>query len=83
MFTQGVGGCDNGVHTMVGNFPSVDGAANVPRFGVTVWGWGNGITYSPCCNNGEDTNPKYTRWVSYAYPAGANFSPLNSVVVTP
>ncbi len=80
---QGVGGCDNGVHTMVGSFPGVDGSANVPRFGVTIWGWGNGITYAPCCGNNEDQNPKYTRWVSYAYPAGANFSPLNSVVITP
>ncbi len=82
---QGVGGCDNGVHTIVGSFPGVDGSTNAPRFGVTVWGWGNGITYAPCCNNNppESLNPKYTRWVSYAYPAGANFLPLNSVVITP
>jgi IgGFc binding protein len=80
---QGVGGCDNGVHTIVANFPTADGGTTVPRFGVTVWGWGNGITFAPCCNGTEDQDPKYTRWVSYAYPAGANFSPLNNVVLTP
>jgi hypothetical protein len=31
----------------------------------------------------DDANPKSTRWVSYAYPAGANFKPLNSVALPP
>ena len=79
---QGLGGCDNGVHTITGTFAANDGSTAVPKFGVTVWGWGNPITWAPF-GPGEDQNPKYTRWVSYAYPAGANFSPLNSVVISP
>ena len=35
-------------------------------FGVTVWGWGN---------------TQQTKLVSYAYPAGAGFQPINKVVV--
>jgi hypothetical protein len=27
-------------------------------------------------------NPLFTRWVSYGYPAGANFKPLNTAVVS-
>jgi hypothetical protein len=65
---QGVGGCDNGVHVVEGT-----GA-----FGVTVWGWGNPITWP---DPKDQTNPRFTRWVSYGYPAGANITPLNSVVV--
>jgi hypothetical protein len=67
---QGVGRCDNGVH-------SITGSTLTARFGVTVWGWGNGITWPP----DDETNPKFTRWVSYGYPAGANFAPLNSAVL--
>ncbi|XXY47832.1 IgGFc-binding protein [Sorangium sp. So ce269] len=37
-------------------------------FGVTVWGWGT-------------TN--VTRLVSYAYPAGAGFQPINEVTIPP
>ncbi len=82
---QAVGGCNNGVHTIVGTFPGIEGGTSVPRFGVTVWGWGNTVTFrgSDPPDPSDQLNPKYTRWVSYAYPAGANFSPLNSVVVTP
>ena len=69
------GGCDNGVHTMTGAFAA--GGTATPAFGVTVWGWGNNVTYPPH----DDVNPKSTRWVSYAYPAGANFKPLNDVVL--
>ena len=36
--------------------------------GVTVWGWGN---------------TQQTKLVSYAYPAGAGFQPINKVVVPP
>jgi hypothetical protein len=67
---QGVGGCDNGVHVIAGS-------SLAARFGVTVWGWGNDVTWPPM----DDLNPKYTRWVSYGYPAGANFAPLNSAVL--
>jgi hypothetical protein len=73
---QGVGMCNNGVHTIQGSVNAgVDGQAPpVAQFGVTVWGWGNDITYAGT----DETNPKSTRWVSYGYPAGANFKPLNA-----
>ena len=51
---------------------------STPKVGVTIWGWGNPITYPPV---GDEGNPKFTRWVSYAYPGGANITPLNTVVV--
>ncbi|HEX4512675.1 MAG TPA: hypothetical protein VH054_04040, partial [Polyangiaceae bacterium] len=74
---QGVGGCDNGVHTIDGSF-AVDGSAALAKFGLTVWGWGSGATLEP----DEEDNPKFTRWVSYGYPAGANIQELNSVVMS-
>ena len=37
-------------------------------FGVTVWGWGT---------------TQQTLRVSYAYPAGAGFKPINEIVVPP
>jgi hypothetical protein len=74
---QGVGGCNNGVHTIVANFAG-NPASPTPAFGVTIWGWGSGRTYSGT----DETNPASTRWVSYAYPAGANITQLNSVVVS-
>jgi hypothetical protein len=72
---QGVGGCDNGVHV-------IGAASNTASVGVTVWGWGNDITW-PTDNiqAGDEQNPLFTRWVSYGYPAGANFKPLNSAVL--
>ena len=72
---QGVGGCDNGVHV-------IGAASSTASFGVTVWGWGNDITW-PTDNipAGDEQNPLFTRWVSYGYPAGANFKPLNSAVL--
>jgi hypothetical protein len=69
---QGVGGCDNGVHVIRG--PSL-GA----RFGVTVWGWGNDVTWPPDNDSADEANPRFTRWVSYGYPAGANFAVLNTL----
>jgi hypothetical protein len=69
---QGVGGCDNGVHVIRG--PSL-GA----RFGVTVWGWGNDVTWPPDNGVADEVNPRFTRWVSYGYPAGANFAVLNTL----
>jgi hypothetical protein len=71
---QGVGGCDNGVHTIVSNPPSA-------LFGVTVWGWGNNVTWPPDNTAEDEANPKFTRWVSYGYPAGANFKPLSKAVL--
>jgi hypothetical protein len=77
---QGASGCNNGVHTIVG---TVGGAQTTgPAFGVTVWGWGNGITWVPDDLNGDEANPKFTRWVSYGYPAGANVGRLNDVVLS-
>ena len=73
---QGVGNCNNGVHTISGNL-AIDGAANTALFGVTIWGWGNPLTWEP----DEEDNPNFTRWVSYGYPAGANISQLNNVVL--
>ncbi|MFO0672121.1 MAG: IgGFc-binding protein [Polyangiaceae bacterium] len=77
---QGVGGCDNGVHTITA---TVGGAAvTSPAFGLTVWGWGNGITYVPDSTPQDEANPKFTRWVSYGYPAGANLGRLNDVTLS-
>jgi hypothetical protein len=71
---QGVGGCDNGVHV-------ISSTSQNARFGVTVWGWGNDITWPTDNGATDEENPKFTRWVSYGYPAGANFKPLNSAVL--
>jgi hypothetical protein len=58
-----------------GNFQGVSGCANGPQemssdlpFGVTIWGWGT---------------TQQTKLVSYAYPAGAGFLPINAVVLPP
>jgi hypothetical protein len=63
------------VDLVTGNFTSVDGCSNGRQeiasdlpFGVTVWGWGA---------------TQQTQFVSYAYPAGAGFQPINQVVVPP
>jgi hypothetical protein len=69
---QGVGGCDNGVHV-------IHGASLAARFGVTVWGWGNDVTWPPDNGPADEANPRFTRWVSYGYPAGANFAVLNTL----
>jgi len=69
---QGVGGCDNGVHV-------IRGATLAARFGVTVWGWGNDVTWPPDNGSTDEANPLFTRWVSYGYPAGANFAVLNTL----
>ncbi|MGH7280386.1 MAG: IgGFc-binding protein, partial [Polyangiaceae bacterium] len=65
----GVGGCNNGVHTIVANFDG-NPVSPIPQFGVTVWGWGSPRTDNNDDSGGnEETNPKFTRWVSYGYPA--------------
>jgi hypothetical protein len=62
------------IDLVTGNFMGVNGCANGRQeltstlpFGVTVWGWG--------------TSAEQTQLVSYAYPAGAGFQPINTVVV--
>ena len=66
---QGVGGCDNGTHTIRSDAP----------FGVMVWGWGSAIT------GGSTFEPfgaqQYSQAVSYAYPAGANVQLINDVIL--
>lgn len=63
------------VTLVTGDFESVAGCANGPQemwsdlpFGVNVWGWGA---------------TQQTKYVSYAYPAGAGFQPINEIVVLP
>ncbi|CAN5431657.1 hypothetical protein BH09MYX1_BH09MYX1_20140 [soil metagenome] len=58
-----VGNCDNGRH---------EASSDVP-FGLTVWGWGSGLSSSTLSSTA----------VSYAYPAGASVQPINTVVVPP
>jgi hypothetical protein len=78
----GQNGCNNGVHSLQATLPGAP-LGDVPAVGVTIWGWGSGATYAPDDGGIEDeSNPNFTRWVSYAYPAGANVSKLNSVVVS-
>jgi hypothetical protein len=79
---QGQNGCNNGVHTIQASLPgslSANGA-----IGVTIWGWGSAAT-DPQCGPDDDAaaqaDPNFTCWVSYAYPAGANITRLNNVVV--
>jgi hypothetical protein len=85
---EGQNGCNNGVHTMTGSFPSEAGSSS-PLFGVTVWGWGNPLTSSlpddaqdPVQEGITESQPGFTRWVSYGYPAGANITKLNNVVLS-
>jgi len=63
------------VDLVTGNFTGVDGCNNGPHemssdrpFGVTVWGWGT---------------TQQTKLVSYGYPAGAGFLPINEVKIPP
>lgn len=63
------------VDLVTGDFQGVSGCTNGPQemssdqpFGVTVWGWGT---------------TQQTKLVSYAYPAGAGFTPINEIVVPP
>jgi hypothetical protein len=80
---QGVGSCDNGVHILTAKLPGTGGVngAPVPSVGVTVWGWGNNVTFPGPDTPNSETDPRSTRWVSYGYPAGANFRPLNQTVL--
>ncbi|MBL9105029.1 MAG: IgGFc-binding protein [Myxococcales bacterium] len=65
------------VQLVTGNFKKVGNCANGRRemtsdnpFGVTVWGWGSAAS-----------ELFYTRYVSYAYPAGATIRQINDVVI--
>ena len=78
---QGVGGCDNGVHVISAALVGRDGSFDAPRFGVTVWGWGNEVTWPQDNTNADEENLRFTRWVSYGYPAGANFAPISRAVL--
>jgi hypothetical protein len=79
---QGVGNCNNGVHTITAVLAGATGnPPPTPLIGVTIWGWGNDQTWPTDTTTTDETNPNFTRWVSYGYPAGANFKPLNSVVL--
>jgi hypothetical protein len=64
-------GCDNGGHEMSSSEP----------FGLTVWGWGGPETRpgesAPC----DNTKPNNSCDVSYAYPAGENVTPINTVFI--
>jgi hypothetical protein len=65
------GKCNNGRHEI----------QSKGAFGVTVWGWGSAETGG---SDGPIPLPGfYTQYVSYAYPAGAGFAPINQVVVPP
>ncbi|MBA3546137.1 MAG: IgGFc-binding protein [Nannocystis sp.] len=63
------------VQLVTGNFNNVGNCANgrhtissTKPFGVTVWGWGSAAS-----------ELLYTKYVSYAYPAGATIRPINTV----
>jgi hypothetical protein len=79
---KGQNGCNNGVHTMKASFPGEGGSPpGSPLIGVTIWGWGSQATHTDNpASNANETDPNFSCWVSYAYPAGANISKLNSVV---
>ncbi len=64
------------IQLVTGNFEPRGGCDNGRHtmssespFGLTVWGWGNMAT------------TPVTTYVSYAYPAGENLEPLNTVVI--
>ncbi|MBK7582288.1 MAG: IgGFc-binding protein [Myxococcales bacterium] len=67
------GNCNNGRREMTSS----------ETFGLYVWGWGTPETRpgnsAPC----DNTKPDNTCDVSYAYPAGENLRPINTVVVIP
>ena len=65
------------VQLVTGNFSKVGKCANGRReitsskpFGVTVWGWGSAAS-----------GLVYTKFVSYAYPAGATIRSINTVQI--
>jgi hypothetical protein len=80
---QAVGACNNGVHSIAARLAGATGSPPpTPLVGVTIWGWGNEATWPTDNVATDETNPKFTRWVSYGYPAGANFRPLNTAALS-
>jgi hypothetical protein len=65
-FQPVIPGCDNGRHKITSEAP----------FAVTVWGWGSKAT-----GGTGKGDPRYTEYVSYAYPAGAGVAVVNNVVI--
>lgn len=70
---QAQGACNNGRREMTSTQP----------FGLYVWGWGTPETRAGKSNPCDLSQPDNTCDVSYAYPAGENLRPINTVVVIP
>jgi hypothetical protein len=71
-----IAGCDNGRQRMTSTAP----------FAVTVWGWGSKATGAGDPGRGPPLSPLpvwYTRYASYAYPAGASIGRVNNVIIIP
>jgi hypothetical protein len=69
-------GCNNGRQRMTSAAP----------FAVTVWGWGTAATGAGDSTGRPPIAPHpfwYTRYASYAYPAGASVGRVNKVVIIP
>jgi hypothetical protein len=72
----GLPGCNNGRQRMTSAAP----------FAVTVWGWGSKATGSGDPSGNAPMHPLppwYTRYASYAYPAGASVGRVNKVEIIP
>jgi hypothetical protein len=65
------GGCDNGRREMTSAAP----------FGLWVWGWGTPETQPQTVDGCSPSEPGYTCYVSYGYPAGEGLQVLNDVEV--
>jgi IgGFc binding protein len=65
------GNCDNGRHEMYS-----DG-----HFGLFVWGWGSPETRPNASQPCDNTQPDNSCDVSYAYAAGENVTPINTVYI--
>jgi hypothetical protein len=67
------GNCDNGRHEVTSEGP----------FGLTVWGWGTKESGGDVLPDGGHLPGFFSQAVSYAYPAGAGVSPINTIVYPP
>jgi hypothetical protein len=68
---QPQGGCDNGRREMTSTAP----------FGVWIWGWGTPETQPQTPDGCLQSEPGFTCYVSYGYPAGEGLQVLNDVEV--